>query len=107
MDINTKAADEDLRDQAITELRKRRELGGHVLAYLMVNGFLVVIWYLAGAGFFWPAFLIFGWGIGLIFHIWDVLSPVPSEHAIHVAMDRIAKRDEAVRNHGRDGVHDD
>jgi hypothetical protein len=85
-------ADADLREQAITELRKRRELGGHVLAYVMVNAFLMVIWTMTGAGFFWPAFPIFGWGIGLIFHIWDVLSPVPSEDAVQAAMNRIAHR---------------
>jgi hypothetical protein len=85
-------ADAELREQAITELRKRRELGGHVLAYVTVNAFLIVIWTVTGAGFFWPAFPIFGWGIGLIFHIWDVLSPAPSEEAVRAAMSRIANR---------------
>ncbi|WP_406047153.1 hypothetical protein [Kribbella sp. NBC_00889] len=42
--------DETLREQAVIELRKRRDLAGHVLAYLTVNTFLVVIWYLTGAG---------------------------------------------------------
>ena len=81
-----------LREQAVEELRKRRELAGHVLAYLTVNTFLVVIWYLTSAGFFWPAFPMFGWGIGLIFHAWDVLWPQPSETAVRSAMDRIARR---------------
>jgi hypothetical protein len=94
MDATTTTAEPDLREQAITELRKRRELGGHVLAFVMVNTFMVVIWYLTGAGFFWPAFLIFGWGIGVIFHVWDVLSPAPSEAAIRSAMNRIANRHE-------------
>ncbi|MEV6273486.1 2TM domain-containing protein [Kribbella sp. NPDC051936] len=85
-------ADEKLREQAVEELRKRRDLAGHVLAYLMVNTFLVVIWYLTGAGFFWPAFLLFGWGIGLVFHAWDVFWPQPSETAVRSAMDRIQRR---------------
>ena len=84
--------DDTLREQAVEELRKRRELAGHVLAYLTVNTFLVVIWYLTGAGFFWPAFPMFGWGIGLIFHAWDVLWPQPSENAVRAAMDRISRR---------------
>ena len=84
--------EDQLREQAVEELRKRRELAGHVLAYLTVNTFLVVIWYLTGAGFFWPAFPLFGWGIGLIFHAWDVLWPQPSETAVRSAMDRIARR---------------
>lgn len=84
--------DKELREQAIEELSKRRELAGHVLAYLTVNIFLVVIWYLTGAGFFWPAFPLFGWGIGVVFHSWDVLTPQPSEAAVRTAMDRIARR---------------
>jgi hypothetical protein len=76
----------------VDELRKRRELAGHLLAYLTVNTFLVVIWYLTGAGFFWPAFPMFGWGIGVVFHVWDVLSRQPSEAAVRATMDRIAHR---------------
>jgi 2TM domain len=82
----------ELREQAITELRKRQELGGHVLAYVLVNGFLVMIWMLTGAGFFWPAFPMFGWGIGLAFHAWDVLWPQPSEQRIRSRMDEISRR---------------
>jgi hypothetical protein len=84
--------DDKLRERAVEDLRKRRELSGHVLAYLTVNTFLVVIWYLTSAGFFWPAFPLFGWGIGLIFHAWDVFWPQPSETAVQRAMDRIANR---------------
>ena len=84
--------EDQLREQAVTELRKRHELAGHVIAFVMVNTFLVVIWYVSGAGFFWPAFPIFGWGIGIVFHAWDVLSPQPSEAAVRNAMDRIAHR---------------
>ncbi|WP_329478859.1 2TM domain-containing protein [Kribbella sp. NBC_01510] len=84
--------DETLRKQAVEDLRKRHDLAGHVLAYLTVNTFLVVIWYLTGAEFFWPAFPIFGWGIGIVFHAWDVFWPQPSETAVQAAMDRIARR---------------
>jgi hypothetical protein len=66
---------EDLRQLAIQQLRKKRELQAHVLAYVTVNAFIVGIWFVTGVGFFWPIFPILGWGIGLIFHIWDVYSP--------------------------------
>ncbi len=39
---------------------------------MLVNGFLVIIWAITGASFFWPVFPIAGWGIGLAFHAWDV-----------------------------------
>lgn len=86
------ADEQDLREQAVAELRKRREFGAHVLAFVMVNAFLVVIWNLTGGGFFWPAFPMFGWGIGLVFHALDVLWPEPDEDAVRAAMNRIAHR---------------
>ena len=71
----TDGAPEDLRELAIERLRKKRELQAHALAYVTVNLFLVGIWALTGSGFFWPVFPLLGWGIGLAFHVWDVLSP--------------------------------
>lgn len=84
--------EDQLREEAVTDLRKRRELAGHVIAFVMVNTFLVIIWYVSGADFFWPVIPIFGWGIGLVFHAWDVLWPQPSETAVRHAMDRISRR---------------
>jgi hypothetical protein len=67
---------EDLRKVAIQQLRKKRELQSHLLAYVMVNLFLTGIWFFTGAdGFFWPVFPILGWGIGIAFHVWDVYAP--------------------------------
>jgi hypothetical protein len=53
---------------------------------------LVAIWFVAGAGFFWPIFPILGWGIGLAFHVWAVLWPSPSEKAIQEEMERLRQR---------------
>lgn len=84
--------DDELREQAVTELRKRRELAGHLLAFILVNTFVVIIWYVTGSGFFWPVFPIFAWGIGIVFHAWDVLWPQPTETSIRTTMERIARR---------------
>jgi hypothetical protein len=64
--------DQQLRDRAVERLRKKSEFRAHALSYVLVNGFLVIIWAVTGASFFWPVFLIAGWGIGLAFHAWDV-----------------------------------
>jgi hypothetical protein len=65
--------DSDVRDQAISRLKKRRELGAHVLTYLLINGFLVVVWAVTSRDvIFWPMFPMAGWGIGLVLHAWDV-----------------------------------
>lgn len=67
---------DELRQLAIQRLRKKRDLQGHVIAYLSVNLFLTGIWLVTSPdGFFWPIFPILGWGIGLAFHVWDVYSP--------------------------------
>ena len=64
--------EQGLRDQAEESLKKKSEFRAHLFAYVLVNTFLVGIWVATGAGFFWPAFPIGGWGIGLAFHAWDV-----------------------------------
>jgi 2TM domain len=54
------------RDKAVAQLKKRRDFRGHLLVYVLVNAFLVVIWAVTDVhGFFWPVFPIFGWGIGV------------------------------------------
>lgn len=61
------------RDRAVQQLKKRRDFRGHLLVYLLVNAFVVVIWALTDDhGFFWPVFLIGAWGIGLVLNAWDV-----------------------------------
>ncbi|GAB2456944.1 2TM domain-containing protein [Jatrophihabitans fulvus] len=62
--------DEEARARA--RLKKKRDLGAHVLIYVLVNSFLTVVWAVTGDGFFWPMFPIFGWGIGLVMNAWDV-----------------------------------
>jgi 2TM domain len=61
------------RNRAITHLKKRRDFLGHLVVYVLVNTFIVVIWAVTGAnGFFWPVFPIAGWGIGVVMNAWDV-----------------------------------
>lgn len=81
----------DLRKRAEKRLRAKRDLGAHLLAYILVNGFLVVIWAMTSGGFFWPVFPILGWGIGLAFNVWDVYSPEPSEDKIRAEMERLRR----------------
>lgn len=64
--------DRELRERAVQRLKKKKEFRTNLLAYVLINGFLVVIWAITSRGFFWPAFPMAGWGIGLVFHAWDV-----------------------------------
>jgi 2TM domain len=49
----------------------RRDFGSHVVAYVVVNAFLILIWAVTGAGYFWPVWVLGGWGIGLVLHAWE------------------------------------
>ena len=39
-----------------------------MVIYLVVNVFLVRVWALTSGGYFWPGWVIAGWGIGLVLH---------------------------------------
>jgi hypothetical protein len=72
MAVEEATRDEMLRERAIKRLKKRRDFAGHLLVYVLVNSFLVVIWALTDVnGFFWPVFPIVGWGIGVVMNAWD------------------------------------
>ena len=54
--------------------RRRASFRNHLATYLVVMGFLWVLWFITGAGDYgrngvpWPAWAMFGWGFGLFFH---------------------------------------
>lgn len=68
--------DERLRAKALARLEKKRDFRTHLVVYVVVNAFLWAIWGVAfattGFSFPWPVFPLFGWGIGLSLHAWDV-----------------------------------
>jgi 2TM domain-containing protein len=85
----TAEQDEDLRQRALKRLKKKRDFTAHVLTYVLVNALLVVIWGVTGAGFFWPIFVIAGWGIAVALNAWDVYRAEPSEEDIRREMERL------------------
>ena len=73
MAIDEATQQDVLRERAVKRLKKRRDFFGHLLVYVLVNAFLVVIWALGDSdGFFWPVFPIVGWGIAVVMNAWDV-----------------------------------
>ncbi len=80
----------DLREEARKRVTKKRDLGAHVVVYVVVNAMVVVLWALTGSGYFWPAWLMVCWGVGLVLNIWDVYFRRPvTEHDIDREMDRL------------------
>ena len=71
----------DLRKPARDRLQKRSDLGAHVVVYVLVNAMIVGIWAITGAGYFWPAWVLLGWGVGLALNVWDVFFRHPITEA--------------------------
>ena len=82
----------ELRELAKQRLNKRRDLGAHIVAYVLVNAMLVSIWAMTGAGYFWPAWVLFGWGVGVVLNVWDVYFRRPvTEHDIQREIERLRR----------------
>jgi signal transduction histidine kinase len=53
------------REEALRALRRRRGLRHHVGAHAILNLFLVGVWLAAGAGYFWPAWVMLGSAVAI------------------------------------------
>lgn len=82
-------SEEELRATAVKRLKAKREFKGHLLAYVTVNALLVGIWYLTSAGFFWPMFVMGGWGVGVAMHAWDTYAPEATPDQVAEEMERL------------------
>lgn len=72
---------DERRELARKRLQAKRDLKTHAVAYVVVNTFLVIVWALSGGGFFWPVWVIAGWGIGLAMNVWEVYGRKPITEA--------------------------
>ena len=67
--------DSDARDLAIRRLKQKRDFSAHLVAYLVINGFLWVLWAITDSdrtGVPWPLWVTLGWGVGLLMNAWTV-----------------------------------
>ncbi len=59
------------RREARKRVEKRRGLQAAWVAYVVVNAFLIGIWWTSGGGYFWPGWVMAGWGIGMVLGTFD------------------------------------
>jgi hypothetical protein len=77
------------RKAAIKRLKAKRGFKAHLAIFVAVNTLLLVIWASSGSTYFWPIWVLLGWGIGLGFHGWSVYYRLPiSEDEIRREMER-------------------
>ena len=62
------SVDEERRRKARRVAEARYGFLWHLPIYIVVNLVLVAVWLFSGAGFPWPIFPIFFWGIGVVGH---------------------------------------
>jgi hypothetical protein len=77
----------------LVSLGHGRSVADARVGYFLVNAFLVVIWAVSRGddGFFWPIFVIVGWGIGVVANAWDVYGRKP------ITEDEIRREQERLR----------
>lgn len=59
------------RDRIRKSLELQRKFRGDLVAYVVINAFLVVVWLLTGAGYFWPVWVMAAWGVLLVLDGWN------------------------------------
>jgi 2TM domain len=86
-------SEEEIREQALTRLKKKRDFRSHLFIYVAVNAMLVVIWAITSdGGLFWPIFPMLGWGIGVAANAWDVYGRGPiTEEEIRREAERLRR----------------
>ena len=89
--------EQDLRTAAMRSLRQKEEFRRHLLVYVLVNLLLVAIWAAVGftsnQWFPWPVFPIFGWGIGIVIHAWNLYGRKPvTEDDVQREMQRLQEK---------------
>jgi len=67
--------------QVREHVRKLRRFYTDALIYAVVNLGLILIWAISGGGYFWPIWVIIGWGIGLGVHAFS-LGLIPQMNAM-------------------------
>lgn len=67
----------DPRKAAIKRIKAKRDFQTHLFVYVAINLFLVGIWAVSSRGFFWPIFVMLGWGIGVAVNAWNVYGAKP------------------------------
>jgi hypothetical protein len=84
-----------IREIAKKSIKKKRDAWQFLFVTVVVNAGLSVIWAISGAGYFWPAWVIFGMGIGVVLAFADAYLPSfksqISEGQIDAEIERLKK----------------
>ncbi|MBD2569140.1 2TM domain-containing protein [Anabaena lutea] len=58
----------EMKKQQISNAQKRREFKSHLISFIVINGFLILLNLFTSPSYFWAIYPILGWGLGLLLH---------------------------------------
>lgn len=66
---------------AQARITRKQKLRADAVAYVVINMFLIGVWAVTGFGYFWPGWVLAGWGVLLLLDAWNVLyrRPITAE----------------------------
>ncbi len=91
----TPTAEEELRNQAVERIKRKRDFVGHVVLYVVVNAGLWVVWAVNGGHThdLWPAWVSGIWLVILLLDAYKVFKERPiSDQQIDEEIRRMARR---------------
>ena len=59
-------------EQARKRVQRKRKFLGDLVAYAVINAFLIGVWAVSGFGYFWPGWVLAGWGVFLLLDAWNL-----------------------------------
>ena len=69
------------REWARKRIEKKRKLHSDIAAYVVINTFLIGVWAVTGFGYFWPGWVLAGWGVLLVLDAWNLHDRLPVTEA--------------------------
>ena len=74
-------------------LQDKRKFWTDLVAYVVINGFLVIAWALGDRGYFWPGWVLAAWGVLLLIDAYRVFFSAPiTESDIDEELRRLHQR---------------
>lgn len=65
------------REWARIRVEKKSKFRAGLVAYAVINAFLIGVWMVAGFGYFWPGWVLAGWAVLLVLDAWNVYGRRP------------------------------
>lgn len=75
-------------ERARKRVERKRKFRSDLVAYVVINAFLIGAWAATGFGYFWPGWVLAGWGVLLVLDGWNLyyrrpITEADIDHELH------------------------